>query len=65
MAEARRDSFGERWCFRCRKRVEFVAILMVPTELSYYGPHWKIKCTNCGALDGDIFPGFEREWEDF
>jgi hypothetical protein len=55
-------SEGERWCFVCRKRVEFTRTVHVPDELySYYGPHATIECPK-GHHDGDLFPGYVREW---
>jgi hypothetical protein len=53
-----------RWCFVCRKRVEFMLTVHTPTDpLSYYGPHADIKCEH-GHLNGDCFPGTYREWGD-
>lgn len=56
-------SLGERWCFYCRKRIEFVLRVHLPDDpMSYYGPHASIKCEQ-GHHDGDLFPGRTREWE--
>jgi hypothetical protein len=57
-------SYGEHWCFYCRKWVEFTLRVHVPDDpMSYYGPHVSIKCER-GHDDGDLFPGRYREWED-
>ena len=64
MKEHSRRSEGVRWCFRCRRRVEFERVVMVPDGLSYYGPSAFVECTNCKSADGDLFPGWSREWED-
>lgn len=62
--EVFRKPDGERWCFICRKRREFEYVRKAPVGLSYYGPHDKIECTVCKTVDGDCFPGSEREWGD-
>jgi hypothetical protein len=68
MEEVARRSEGERWCFRCRKRREFVYVVTRPIVRSlddtgsWYGPTHQIECTICRAVDGDCFPGTEREW---
>lgn len=64
MVEHSRRSEGVKWCFRCRTRVEFVRIVMVPDGPSYYGPSVHIECSKCGIYDGDLFPGWSREWEE-
>ena len=51
-----------RWCFTCRKRLPFRFIMQRPVEISYYGPSPSVRCTGCGAIDGDCFPGSCREW---
>ena len=52
---------GVRWCFYCRKRVEFTLTVHTPTDpMSYYGPHSTVECEN-GHADGDCFPGTYRE----
>lgn len=65
MKEVTREPSGERWCFTCRKRREFEFVVMAPAEPSYYGPSPSMECTTCKTSDGDLFPGREREWEDF
>ena len=55
---------GERWCFYCRKRVEFTLTVHAPDDpMSYYGPHAVVSCAR-GHADGDCFPGTWREWGD-
>ncbi len=61
--EVVREDIGERWCFQCRKRREFQYVVMAPVGMSWYGPSPSIRC-ECGAIDGDLFPGREREWSD-
>jgi hypothetical protein len=64
MQEVVRRADGERWCFTCRKRRDFLFIVDAPIELSYYGPTPHIECATCGKWDGDCFPGTAREWEE-
>jgi hypothetical protein len=64
MKEFSCTSEGIKWCFACRKRVEFHRIVMVPDGISYYGPSIDIRCSACGQIDGDLFPGRAREWEE-
>jgi hypothetical protein len=64
MKEASRASEGIKWCFSCRTRREFHRIIMVPDGMSYYGPSIEITCSACGTIDGDLFPGRVREWEE-
>lgn len=54
---------GTRWCFRCRRRVEFEYTLTTTIEPSYYQPHPTITCTQCRNIDADLFPGRERHWD--
>lgn len=60
MREAKRVPWETRWCFRCRKRLPHDAVLMEPTEPSYYGPHWDVECEGCGG-DHVHFPGCEPD----
>lgn len=60
----RKPNGEERWCFTCRKRRVFEFVVLAPIELSYYGPIRRIECTVCKTVDGDCFPGTEREWSD-
>jgi hypothetical protein len=62
MEEVGRRPDGERWCFVCRKRREFEHVVLYPVGLSWYGQTDQIKCTVCRTVDGDCFPGTEREW---
>lgn len=57
------ENLGERWCFRCRKRREFLYLVTADVEPSYYGPNPSVRCAECNLVDGDLFPGREREWE--
>lgn len=52
-----------RWCFTCRKHVEFRFIVEAPKEPSYWGPVPSIQCPD-GHIDGDLFPGRAREWDE-
>lgn len=61
--EKKRVALGDKWCFRCRTRGEFFDILMVPDGLSYYDPYWYRACGSCGATDGDLFPGWSRDYD--
>jgi hypothetical protein len=47
---------GERWCFRCRRRVPFTDTCTADAGPSYYDPWWTRRCTR-GHIDGDLFPG--------
>lgn len=58
MREYSRTAWETRWCFQCRKRLPHEAIVMVPTEPSYYGPHVEVECAGCGE-DHVRFPGTE------
>ena len=62
MEEIHRESLGDRWCFHCRRRHEFVYLIRATVEPSYYDPTPSIQGLPCGAQDGDMFPGHEREW---
>lgn len=61
----REEDLGERWCFVCRKRLEFVFQVHTPVdEMSYYGPSGSVRCKPRGHYDGDLFPGRFREWDE-
>ncbi len=60
---SQRPDGGERWCFVCRRRRTFELVVTAPVELSYYGPTAAIRCSSCNVVDGDLFPGRQREWE--
>ena len=62
MKEYAREPMGERWCFHCRKRHEFVRVVMVPDGLSYYGPHVEIQGVKPDCTD--LFPGWFRTWDE-
>lgn len=70
--EIRRETDGKsRWCFVCRKHRDFDLVTRTPIlsgdfgdACYYYGPHWQIECTHCKAVDGDLFPGRWRQWDD-
>lgn len=64
MREIHRESYGERWCFTCRKRREFIYTISATVEPSYYDPNAAVHCGTCGTFDGDVFPGCSREWSD-
>lgn len=55
---------GERWCFKCRARVDFVDVLLGEVAPSWYAPQWGVKCVN-GHEDGDLFPGRYREYREY
>lgn len=65
MKEHSRKPDGTRWCFHCRKRREFLFIVKAPTDpYSYYGASPSVRCSACNTMDGDLFPGNYRQWED-
>ena len=57
-----RESRGIKWCFRCRKRVEFWFTVTDDVGPSYYYPYPSIDC-EYGHNNGDLFPGWERMWD--
>lgn len=63
MKEVAAFSQGERYCFECRKRRQFIQVVYQtrPQEevdtWMYYGPHRLIECASCGSQDSDCFPG--------
>lgn len=59
-----RESLGERWCFRCRKRRDFELTVEGEPMPTWYAPMPMVKCKTCGLLDGDLFPGRFREWDE-
>lgn len=55
----RTEPAGERWCFRCRKRLPHTWVLLDdPPERqpSWYEPVWSCRCPGCGG-DHTAFPG--------
>lgn len=69
MDEVSRRPDGERWCFVCRTRRVFARVVLRPIVRdiddtgAWYGPTTRIECATCRTVDGDCFPGTEREWE--
>jgi hypothetical protein len=61
--EIHRESLGVKWCFYCRKRVEFIYTVTADAEPSYYDPNPGIHCEPAHHWNGDLFPGYEREWD--
>jgi hypothetical protein len=64
LIEVLRRSEGVKWCFGCRKRQEFFYVVMAPAEPSYYGSDPSVRCGHCDKRNGDLFPGWYREWEE-
>lgn len=62
--EIHNEDLGEKWCFVCRSRNRFIYSVTAEIEPSYYAPNPHIKCSRCGAENGDLFPGRIREWEE-
>ena len=62
LIEVSRQSLGERWCFSCRKRREFLLTVRDSVEPSYYEPVTSVLCGVCGQVDGDCGFGTSREW---
>lgn len=58
-----REALDTRWCFVCRKRVEFEFTLTATVEPSYYDPNPAIHCVPGHHWNGDVFPGRSREWD--
>lgn len=60
---------GQRWCFVCRARRNFVLRVCAPRVDAddavalgaMWGPVASIACAG-GHVDGDLFPGGSREW---
>lgn len=52
------ESAGVRWCFVCRKRVEFTDTCTTDDN-PWYEPTWGRTCER-GHFDGDLFPGYSR-----
>jgi len=64
--ELSRTDAGVRWCFGCRKHLQYEHIVYGhdcdPMD-DWYGPWPALECTRCHD-DRALFPGFEREPED-
>ncbi len=52
-----------KWCFGCRKRVNYKLVLFTPEPYSYYGPTTSWECPRCGQ-DATLFPGYEYDSPD-
>lgn len=52
-----------RWCFGCRKRVNYKLVLFVPEPYSYYDPSTSWECPTCKE-DHTLFPGMFYESEE-
>lgn len=63
MVEYSRESVGDKWCFRCRKRHEFWWVVDAPDGISYYGPNAYMAGVRNGCTD--LFPGWYREPLDY
>jgi len=65
LEEVVRRPHGEpRHCYGCRAKRPFTYVVLTPVEISWYGPSRSIQCAFCGLVDGDLFPGRYREWEE-
>ena len=58
----RRQRWG--WCFHCRITAWFSLWGFFPKLPSWYGPNFWYQCDNCKGRDTDMFPGYERTWEE-
>ena len=69
MHERNRWDEGVKWCFTCRKRVQFWQILRTPSmedliaTMGFYDHSRTVECEK-GHMDGDMFPGTSREWDE-
>lgn len=60
-----RELDGEpRWCFRCRCVRPFEFVVSYPRSTSWYSPTASVRCSKCNMIDGDLFPGRSREWDE-
>lgn len=50
------------YCFHCRKDTAHLQTLVETAAATYWGPKIQVNCGECGAVDGDIFPGRERNY---
>lgn len=58
------EDIGERWCFVCRRRVEFIyEVGRDPSPEDWYGPSPSIRCKKARHVDGDCGFGSIREWD--
>lgn len=59
--EYSRESVGIKWCFGCRKRLEYFWVVEGdPSPGDWYGPSARFECSGC---KGDRTLGFGRAWE--
>jgi hypothetical protein len=58
----RRTKWG--WCFACRITTWFSLWGFFPSGYSYYAPNFWYQCDNCKKQGSDLFPGWERTWEE-
>jgi len=53
-----------KWCFGCRKHLDYFWTVWTPKEFSYYGPHSAWVCSRCGN-DRTLFGDREYEQADY
>ena len=58
--DRREKPLGERYCFSCRKRKQFI---LESTFAEWYGWNSQVIC-ECGAIDGDCGFGYVRVYDD-
>lgn len=69
MHECNRWDEGIKWCFVCRKRVQFWQILKMASfedlvaSMGFYSHSRSMECER-GHVNGDMFPGTWREWDE-
>ncbi len=69
MTEHKRWDEGVLWCFQCRKRVQFWQVLRVASiediiaTMGFWTHDRTMECER-GHVDGDLFPGRSREWDE-
>lgn len=69
MTEHKRWDEGVLWCFQCRKRVQFWQIVKVASRedieatMGFWTHSRTIECER-GHVNGDLFPGRWREWDE-
>lgn len=64
VVEVSRKPVGVKWCFGCRKRLEYEFVVKrydVDPRDDPYGPWGAYECTRCHE-DRALFPGRERVW---
>ena len=60
--EVHRKEWRTAWCFTCRRTTRHDHVITAPIGPSYYEPTPHVECAVCHTHDGDIFPGWTREW---